>query len=112
MWAHGSCPFFCVVRLDNNTALFVPEGLQFEYDFLKDKELYISKKTCYNVEDWIDRKKEIIERNEKMNMTGSHAGEEESKDQKDIEYPMELNPFVIRCALEAMHFAYGALVCP
>ena len=31
MWAHGSCPFFCVVRLDNNTSLFVPEGLQFEY---------------------------------------------------------------------------------
>jgi hypothetical protein len=33
---------------------------------LKDRDLYISKKTCYNVEDWIDRKKEDIERKEKM----------------------------------------------
>jgi hypothetical protein len=76
---------------------------------LKDKDLYVSKKTCYNVEDWIDRKKEDLERKEKLNAVNSN--EEENK-AEPMEFPMELNPFVIRCALEAMHFAYGSLVCP
>jgi hypothetical protein len=78
--------------------------------FLKDKDLYISKKTCYNVEDWIDRKKEDLERKERIAQNTSH--ESMDKDAPAPELPMELNPFVIRCALEAMHFAYGSLVCP
>jgi len=28
--------------------------------FFKDKELYVTKKTCYNLEDWISRKKDDI----------------------------------------------------
>jgi hypothetical protein len=78
--------------------------------FLKDKDLYISKKTCYNVEDWIDREKEKIERKEKMEQNTSR--DTEVKETTSTELPMEINPFVIRCALEAMHFAYGSLVCP
>lgn len=78
--------------------------------FLKDKDLFISKKTCYNVEDWIDRKKEDIERKAKMEQNTSRDTEVKETTSSDL--PMEINPFVIRCALEAMHFAYGSLVCP
>jgi hypothetical protein len=76
-------------------------------NFMKERDLYVTKKTCYNLDDWVDRKKEELEKVRKLKQQNTDGEEEEP-----LDLPMELNPFVHKCALEAMHFAYGQVACP
>ena len=63
------------------------------------------------LEDWISRKKEDIIHDNKQHVNQFNS-EEETPEPEPIEFPMEMNQYVVRGALEALHFAYGALVCP
>ena len=45
-------------------------------------------------------------------MIATDSAEEEKAPDAASDLPVELNPFVLRCALEAIHFSFGQVACP